>query len=213
MDGQTIMRGLIERGLSPVQAAALAGHSMQESGGNPADVNPKEDAHGLLNWRLDRWQGLQDFAKARGLPATDPNAQMDFMVHELHGPEAKASAGFLAATDLPSASAALKPFIRFGDNSAGTRLANAQGILAQFQPQGQMAATPAAPVNPATMMAAATQNAGGQGVDPGIMAALKQIQVAPDAPAPHMQSLSIAPSIPVGLQRARELVATMQRNQ
>lgn len=140
--------GLVARGYSPIHAAALTGNMLQESGGNPAAVNPGEDAHGLLQWRQDRWQGLQDFAKTRGVAPTDFGTQLDYIGQEIGGPEAKAGSRFLAATDLPSANAALKGYIRYGDNSDTTRLNNAVGILNQgggatTQPGAASAAAPA----------------------------------------------------------------------
>lgn len=140
------------RGYSPAQAAALAGHIGQESGYNPAAVNKDEDAHGLLQWRGSRWQGLQDFAKSQGRDPTDPQVQLDYVGKEISGPEAKAGAGFMAAPDVASASAALRPFIRFGDDSAGTRLANANGLFSQINgaaPVGALAAPAAPAVAPA----------------------------------------------------------------
>lgn len=147
MDGPTIVQGLIARGYSPVHAAALAGHSLQESGGDPSAFNPKEDAHGILQWRGDRWDNLQALAKARGTTPNDPQVQLDFISQEMAGPEAKAGTAFRATADLPSASAALKRYIRFGDNSDETRLNNARGLFAQagMIPQAS-APAPAAPI-------------------------------------------------------------------
>jgi hypothetical protein len=125
----TIFSGLLARGYSPVHAAALAGNMQQESAFDPTNVNQKEGAHGLLQWRLDRWNGLQDFAKSRGTDPTDVNTQLDYIGQEIGGPESKAGSKFLAATDLPSANAALKGYIRYGDDSEGTRLKYASGIL------------------------------------------------------------------------------------
>lgn len=154
MDGLEIVRGLMARGYSPVQAAALAGHALQESGGNPAAVNPDEGAHGLWQHRLDRWDNLQKFAKDQGKSPTDPGVQMDFIGKEMAGPEKKSGTAFLAASDVATASAALKPFIRFGDDSAGARLANANGL---FQQLGAPPVPAAAPVGAlATAPAAAT---------------------------------------------------------
>jgi hypothetical protein len=129
--GSAIFGGLTARGLSPVHAAVLVGNMQQESSLDPTQVNPKEDAHGLLQWRLDRWQALQDFAKARGTSPTDRETQLDFIGHEMGGSERKAGSKFMAATDLPSANAALKSYIRYGDNSGDTRLANASRVLGQ----------------------------------------------------------------------------------
>lgn len=147
MDGLEIVRGLINRGYSPHAAAALAGHMLQESGGNPAAVNKGEGANGMMQWRLDRWENLQNFAKAQGKSPNDPEVQLDFVGKELAGPEKKAGAGFLAAPDVASASAALKPYIRFGDDSAGTRLNNATSLYAQMNggPVGALATPAAAP--------------------------------------------------------------------
>lgn len=122
---------------------------LQESGGNPAALNKDEGANGLMQWRGSRWQELQDFAKAQGKVPTDPQVQLDFVGKELAGSEKKAGSGFLAAPDVASASAALKPYIRFGDDSAGARLDNATGLYAQLNggPVGALdaAAAPAAP--------------------------------------------------------------------
>lgn len=152
MDGLEMVQGFIARGYTPSQAAALAGHALQESGGNPAAVNPNEDAHGLLQFRGSRWQGLQDYAKAQGKPPTDAGIQMDYIGREMAGPEAKSSAAFRNSTDVPSASAALRPYIRFGDDSADTRLANANNLFTQLNgaapaPVGALA--PAVPATPA----------------------------------------------------------------
>lgn len=149
MNGLEIVRGLIDRGYSPHAAAALAGHMLQESGGNPSALNKGEGANGLMQWRLDRWDNLQQFAKDQGKSPNDPNVQLDFVGKELAGPEKKAGAAFLSAPDLPSASAALKPYIRFGDNSADARLNNAASLYNQLNGDkvGSLA-TGAAPVDP-----------------------------------------------------------------
>lgn len=155
MNGLEIVRGLIDRGYSPHAAAALAGHMLQESGGNPAAVNQGEGANGLMQWRLDRWDNLQNFAKEQGKSPNDPNVQLDFVGKELAGPEKKAGAAFLAAPDLASASAALKPYIRFGDNSADARLNNAASLYNQLNGDkvgalatGAAPADPVSPINP-----------------------------------------------------------------
>lgn len=123
--GGPIFQGLLDRGFSPVHAAAITGNMQQESGFRPDAINPKEDAHGLIQWRLDRWNALQDFAKTRGTDPTDRDTQLDFIRHEMGGSERRAGDRFMAATDLPSANSALKGYIRYGDDSQGTRLANA----------------------------------------------------------------------------------------
>lgn len=120
---------LTKAGLPPHQAAALVGNLQQESSMNPAALNQDEGAYGLMQWRQGRRQGLEDFAGARGSSSSDPQTQLDYALHEMRGPEAKAGGAFLASPDLQSANAALKGFIRYGDDSQGTRLANAQALM------------------------------------------------------------------------------------
>lgn len=227
--GSSVFNGLIQRGYSPVQAAALAGHAVQESGGNPGAVNPKEDAHGLLQWRLDRWQNLQNFAKERGVDPSDPNLQLDFIGKEMAGPEARAGAKFTAAPDLPSASAALKSYIRFGDNSAPTRLANAQGILSgragmltpsagatpSAAPVPASGPAPVAPASTAPISPAPEPDDGGQ-----LQASLQGIQKMLAQPAPEPQSLNLTPPAPIqpppmtpAMIRARQLAQAMRSRQ
>lgn len=129
---QRAIEGLIARGFTPVQAAVLAGNIQQESGFNPAAYNPKEDAFGGIQWRLDRKKNLEAYAKDTGRDASDPEAQMDFLVQEMTGAvgnEAANAAAFLAAQDPYTANAALKKYIRYGDNSEGARLQNALGYM------------------------------------------------------------------------------------
>jgi len=144
MNGDQIYRGLLDRGYSAPQAAALTGNILQESGGNPSALNGKEDANGLLQWRLDRWQGLQDFARARGTSPYDANTQPDFIGTEFNGPEKRTAAPFLAAPGVTSANTALKGYIRYGDDSQGARLSNAQAFLKD----GGAAAAPMALAGP-----------------------------------------------------------------
>lgn len=199
MDGPEIVQGLIARGYSPVHAAALAGHVLQESGGNPAAFNPKEDAHGVLQWRGDRWDGLQALAKARGVSPTDSNVQLDFIRQEMNGPEAKSSAGFQSATDLPSASAALKSYIRFGDNSDATRLNNARGLLGtsgvgMINPQ----ATPALPQTPASPVAGSAPQPGTPATAPaddGNAALMAQLANIPKMLQAQQQNQVFAPTV------------------
>lgn len=167
--GEFIFRGLVERGYSPVHAAALAGHAVQESGGNPSALNQKEGAFGLLQWRLDRRENLQRFAKERGTDPSDPNLQLDFIAREMGGPEAKAGAKFAAAADLPSASAALKSYIRFGDRSDETRLSNARQLLGGKP-------LPAAPSQVAEKPAAAPMGLAPASADEGMAALIDAAQ-------------------------------------
>ena len=122
-----IYEGLIARGYTPPQAYALMGNMKQESNFSPGANNEGEGAYGLLQWRQDRRVNLENFARAQGKPVNDLNTQLDFIRYEqTKGSEAGSSSAFLASNDVGSANAALKKYIRYGDNSEGTRLVNAQ---------------------------------------------------------------------------------------
>ena len=133
---QTIYQGLVARGFNPAQAAALTGNIQQESNFSTGANNPGEGAYGLIQWRLDRRDNLNAFAQAQGKPVNDLDTQLDFIKHEMGGSEAKNAAAFLAATDVASANAALHQYIRYGDNTEGQRLANAQAIASGKYPAG-----------------------------------------------------------------------------
>jgi len=126
--GQYVYQGFINRGFYPHQAAVLAGNFQQESGFDPAAWNPKEEAAGAMQWRLDRRTGLEQYAQETGRRPDDLDAQMDWVVKEMTGPEAKNAAAFLTANDLAGANAAIRRYIRYGDNSEGARLKYAQAF-------------------------------------------------------------------------------------
>jgi len=175
-NGIKIYQKLLQRGIAPVQAAALAGNWQQESGFDPGAWNAKEGAGGMGQWRLDRLDALKKYAASKGTNWTDPDTQIDFALNELHGSEKTAGAKFFSAKDVASANAALKSYIRYGDNSEGTRLGYAKAFAAQptevasndggyvpTQTQVSSPSSPDVPVptpRPDTMMTNATTTAG-----------------------------------------------------
>lgn len=128
----------IRQGLPPLQAAVFTGNVQQESGFNPRALNQGEGAFGGLQWRQARRTGLEAFARQRGTTPADIPTQIAWARQEGSGPERAAWSAFMAARTPEEANAALKRFIRYGDNSEGTRLQNARAYL------GQPAASPAA---------------------------------------------------------------------
>ena len=128
------MQLLTAAGFNPHQAAALAGNIQQESSFNPNSLNRREGAHGLLQWRGSRWSALQRFAAKRGTSPNDFATQVAFIHEELTNPAlgeagTKAARAFLGARSVSEANRALKGYIRYGDNSLGTRGRNAEAIL------------------------------------------------------------------------------------
>jgi hypothetical protein len=126
--------------LSPGQAAVVAGNMQQESGFRTWAHNEKEDAHGLIQWRLSRWDALRDAAATAGKDWRDPNFQVDFFLREFKEKYPRSWHKFMTATSLEEMNAAMKQYILYGDDSQGTRLANAKAILAGGNLQADLAA-------------------------------------------------------------------------
>lgn len=134
-------------GYSHAQAAALVGNIKQESAFNPDNLNKGEGAYGLLQWRGPRLEGLRNYAASQGLSPSDWRTQLGYARYEMSGSEAKSAAPFLSATTVPAANAALHRYIRYGDNSEGTRLNYAQNVAgAPYTVPPPM--TPGAPAPP-----------------------------------------------------------------
>lgn len=129
-NGAQIYDGLIARGFGPVQAAVLTGNIEQESGFDPTAWNAKEGAGGLLQWRMDRLSGLQDYAAQSKRDPADVDTQLDWLVTEMTGPkEGRNAAAFLAATDPQAANDALHAYIRYAPASKQQRLGNAMAYM------------------------------------------------------------------------------------
>lgn len=81
---QTAYGYLLNKGYSPAAAAGIVGNLVQESGVNPT-VNPGDSgtAHGIAQWRGDRYAGLLDFAKGRNASANELTTQLDYLDSEL----------------------------------------------------------------------------------------------------------------------------------
>jgi hypothetical protein len=83
--GRTIYLFFLNKGLSPVEAAAFVGNFLVESGWA---LDPKRlttgDYRGIAQWSAsDRWQNLLDWAKPKGLNPISLQTQLDFAWHEL----------------------------------------------------------------------------------------------------------------------------------
>lgn len=88
----------IERGLSPVDAAAIDGNFGQESGWNPDDIGGY-----LAQWGGSRLTALAALAQKEGKPITDLGAQLDFVWQELNSDYSNVLANLKKATTLEDA--------------------------------------------------------------------------------------------------------------
>lgn len=83
-NNQAAFSYLIQKGYSPAAAAGIVGNLVQESGVNPV-VRPGDNgtAHGIAQWRGDRYSGLLDYARNQGVGADGLNVQLDYLDNEL----------------------------------------------------------------------------------------------------------------------------------
>jgi hypothetical protein len=148
-----VYNGLIARGISPVVAAGITGNIAGESSFNPGIVGDKGTSVGLAQWRGPRRQALEQFAASQGKDWRDPNAQIDYLVSELKGPEARAYAAVQGARTPEEASYLfMRHFERPADwamrQSGPRRAAVAQQVYSQYgagQPGQAGAAIPTLP--------------------------------------------------------------------
>lgn len=89
--GKSLVDGMIKRGWTPEEAAALAGNVHVESGFRP-EIKSKaagEQSYGFMQWNKERLAGLKNMAAAKGIDWRDPEAQMDWIHMERTGESAK----------------------------------------------------------------------------------------------------------------------------
>ena len=73
------------KGFNDIQCSAFVGNFNAESGFNTTAHNKKENARGIIQWRLDRLSGLADFAKKVKKKWHSLELQLDYSWHELTG--------------------------------------------------------------------------------------------------------------------------------
>jgi hypothetical protein len=99
-------------GFGDLQAAAITSYLVAESTLNPNATNRGDgrdgsDSIGMGQWNAERATALRAFAAARGRPATDPDIQRAFVIHELNTTHKAAGDRLRAATTPEEATAAM----------------------------------------------------------------------------------------------------------
>ena len=128
------MSKLMSMGWSREAAAAAIGNAQQESGvrsdgplGDTKRFGFGDDAaHGMFQWRGQRFRDLKAFAQAKGTGWQDFNTQLEFFDKESgkYG-----SAEWKTSKDVAHANRGMRRFEGYGDDSLGTRLANARQLM------------------------------------------------------------------------------------
>jgi hypothetical protein len=110
--GQRAYQFYVNKGYSPVQAAALAGNAMAESRGSTTVTGDAGKALGLFQWHPDRQANLNRFAASQGLDPRSEQTQLAFKDWELRNTEAGAGRKLFAAQTPEEANAAVLSSLR-----------------------------------------------------------------------------------------------------
>lgn len=142
-----IRSGLVQRGLPEHVADGFVVNFQDESGLDPGinERNPivpgSRGGFGLYQLTGPRRVAYENFAQQRGVDPSDIDAQLDFMMTELQGSEAKAAQNILQAPDTATAAQAIvKDFLRPSEQYRDSRMAK----YAQLGGSTPMPADPAA---------------------------------------------------------------------
>lgn len=92
-----IYSGLVQRGFTKEEAAAITGNIKAESSFRTDALNKSSGAFGLMQWLGGRKTRLIQFAQQKGKPVTDLNVQLDYIVWELMGGNSYETAQFKKA--------------------------------------------------------------------------------------------------------------------
>lgn len=133
-DASAIRQGLVNRGLPDYVADAFVMNFQDESGLNPgineaAPLVPgSRGGYGLYQLTGPRRTAYEQYAAQRGVDPANVDAQLDFMMSELQGPEASAYRSIMAAPDTGSAAAAIvNEFLRPAEEHRARRAAAYMG--------------------------------------------------------------------------------------
>lgn len=131
---QRLRMGMIERGLPEHVADGFLMNFQDESGLNPGinEQNPtvpgSRGGFGLYQLTGPRRVAYEQFAQQRGVSPADPDAQLDFLMTELQGPESRAAQSIMAAPDAGTAAAAIaRDFLRPAPEHLQRRVAEYTG--------------------------------------------------------------------------------------
>ena len=139
VDAAYVIEGLTKRGLPQHIAEGFAMNFADESGFDPGinEINPlvegSRGGFGLYQLTGTRRRAYEAFAADRGVDVADPDAQMDFLMFELEGPERAAAQSILATSTAGEAGAAIvNKFLRPAAEHRESRAAKYLGGSGNF---------------------------------------------------------------------------------
>jgi hypothetical protein len=145
-----IFRFFRSHGFTDEQAAAWVGNFQQESGLNPAIIQPNGEGHGLAQWGGGRFAALQAFARAHKKPWTDMGTQLAFVMYELQGSESAAYRAIKAAKSIEAATNAIgSAYERYGikGDRSGPARAAFERFAGKFDAGGEIPGSAGEPVS------------------------------------------------------------------
>lgn len=158
--GNFVVDGLVSRGMPQHIAEGFAMNVKDESNFNPTAVGDGGNAYGLAQWNGPRKRALETYAASVGGDVSDPEVQMDFLMHELETNEAGSWAKIQGATTAGEAAALIvNHYERPAESHRARREAAYLG--------GQSVGPAGAPVSVAK--STPTVNIDSQSVDAGVM--------------------------------------------
>lgn len=137
---QHAMGILTKIGWTPEAAASLVSQGMEES--NLTPNGPSGDhgtAHGMFQWRFERFAALKTFAAKLGTPWTNFDTQVLFAAHEA---KMKGLGAWAGTHSLYQGGRYGKAFEGYGTNTFGDRLRNSETVLRAYRQGGPVAVGP-----------------------------------------------------------------------
>lgn len=207
-DAQAIRQGLISRGLPEHVADGFLMNFQDESGLNPGinEAQPlvpgSRGGYGLYQLTGPRRVAYEQYAQQLGVDPSNVDAQLDFLMSELQGPEAAAAQSILSAPDAGSAAAAIATnFLRPSKQHLDRRVASYTAGV------GNLSAQPAQPVQVASLDPSIGMPAQLPEIGPSGGPQLSPAAPAPPAPAQEIaQALMVPPQGGVAPQQASSLL-------
>jgi lysophospholipase L1-like esterase len=99
--GTDVIKFFVGKGLTPEQAAGIAGNINQESAFNTAAVGDNGTSRGLAQWHNERWTNLEKWCKENGFDPNSVEGQLEYLWHEMNTTESR-SLSKIKSTSTPS---------------------------------------------------------------------------------------------------------------
>jgi len=99
--GTDVIKFFVGKGLTPEQAAGIAGNINQESAFNTGAVGDNGTSRGLAQWHNERWTNLEKWCKENGFDPNSVEGQLEYLWHEMNTTESR-SLSKIKSTSTPA---------------------------------------------------------------------------------------------------------------